>query len=134
MAKQTLVKKNIILLPNKTKRVFTQLNPDVATAANFEEAEKIIATKTTDQQVTPSSAAETHVAEHVSVAATAPAPVKIHDLLPVAAAFESRSTEINWWKKPWLLYFVWPVCGAAGGALISVLMDFVYRLLFLNPK
>src|SRR5215510_1263148 len=45
MAKETLVKKNIILWPDKSKKVFTKLNPDVAMACSFEEAEKMIETK-----------------------------------------------------------------------------------------
>ena len=45
MAKETLVKKNIILWPDKSKKIFTKLNPDVVTASSFEEAEKMIETK-----------------------------------------------------------------------------------------
>lgn len=45
MAKETLVKKNIILWPDKSKKIFTKLNPEVATARSFEEAEKMIETK-----------------------------------------------------------------------------------------
>src|SRR5215510_5615586 len=53
MAKETLVKKNIILWPDKSKKVFTKLNPDVATASSFEEAEKMIETKTPAVTFTP---------------------------------------------------------------------------------
>src|SRR6478672_740326 len=45
LAKETLVKKNIILWPDKSKKIFTKLNPDVASARSFEEAEKMIETK-----------------------------------------------------------------------------------------
>ena len=45
LAKDTLVKKNIIILPNKSKKILTQLNPDVAAASSFEEAEDIIKNK-----------------------------------------------------------------------------------------
>src|SRR5690242_5668765 len=42
LAKDTLVKKKIIVVPNKSKKVITQLNPVVASAASFEEADDII--------------------------------------------------------------------------------------------
>src|SRR6185369_13502866 len=45
MAKETLVKKNIIVWPDKSKKIFTKLNPDVAMARSFEEAEKMIETR-----------------------------------------------------------------------------------------
>jgi hypothetical protein len=46
MAKETLIRKNIILIPNKSKRIITQLNPAVAIATSFEEAEEMIKNKT----------------------------------------------------------------------------------------
>ena len=44
-AKMTLVEKNIIFSPDKTKKIITQLNPTVAAATSFEEAEDIIENK-----------------------------------------------------------------------------------------
>src|SRR5215475_10004455 len=53
MAKETLVKKRIILLPNKAKKTFTQLNPEVASATSFEEAEQMIDGKLAAMPVVP---------------------------------------------------------------------------------
>src|SRR5215467_11997819 len=65
MAREILVKKNIILLPNKSKKAFTQLNPDVATADSFEEAEKMVGTKKTEPANDSDYDAKTYIAEHV---------------------------------------------------------------------
>src|SRR5436190_21076443 len=45
VARETLVKKNIIVQHKKANKVFTLLNHDVATANSFDEAEKIIVTE-----------------------------------------------------------------------------------------
>src|SRR5262245_17036172 len=42
MAKETLVQKHIIFLPNKSKKLITLLNPAIAGAASFEEAKTMI--------------------------------------------------------------------------------------------
>src|SRR5205085_2876162 len=42
LAKETLVKAQVILFPNRTKKIVTVLNPAVAKAASFEEASAMI--------------------------------------------------------------------------------------------
>src|SRR6476646_4369438 len=66
MAKETLVKKNIILWPDKSKKIFTKLNPDVATARSFEEAEKMIETKKPVLATMPAIAGNFTVADLVA--------------------------------------------------------------------
>lgn len=130
MAKETLVKKNIILLPDKSKKVFTQLNPDVAAAGSFEEAEKMIGTKTSGVVTTTAYDVKAYTTNHVAGFAPASTSTHSHKLVPVAPTSETRVADIKWWMRPLYLYLVWPVCGAAAGVLISLLMDFVTTKLF----
>jgi hypothetical protein len=152
MAKETLVKKNIILWPDKSKKIFTKLNPDVATARSFEEAEKMIETKKPVLATMPAIEGNFNVADLVadldtprtSTAFTIPTilttpttpippPSRSYSLMkivPLTETTETTAAEINWWMKPLYLYFVWPVCGAVVGVLISMLMNLVYHALF----
>ncbi|HEV8285847.1 MAG TPA: hypothetical protein VGQ09_16155 [Chitinophagaceae bacterium] len=128
IAKETLVKKNIILLPAPSKKLFTQLNPDVASADSFEEAEKIIETKIPNLEITPAYDAEVYITNHVfGFAATPPQE-------PIARTSKIKVTDKKWYMKPFYLYVTWPLCGGAAGVLISRLMDLAYTELFLNPK
>ena len=45
MAKDTLLRKNIICYPNPGKKILTVLNPAVQTASNYEEAEDMVLNK-----------------------------------------------------------------------------------------
>lgn len=135
MAKETLVKKNIIVLPDKTKKVFTELNPDVAAAGNFEEAEKIIATKVPGSVTKPAYDANTYITNHVyGFAASSLTPVSTPNSTsaaisnkPLLADVSRRKTvESKWWIKPIYMYILWPVCGAVGGILISFLLNFFF--------
>jgi hypothetical protein len=157
MAKETLVKKNIIVWPDKSKKIFTKLNPDVATARSFEEAEKMIETKAPALAITPVIDGGFNVADLAadlngfqsattltasSVLATpvtpvTPAPTPTHSysmmkIVPLTETTETAAAEIKWWMKPAYLYFVWPVCGAVAGIFISMLMNLVYHALFVK--
>src|ERR1043165_921685 len=140
LAKETLVKKNIILWPDKTKKIFTKLNPEEATASSFEEAEKMIETKKPALAVMPVIEGNFNVAGLVkelvtpptrTVKQTAPAsspirPYSLMKIVPPAETIEAPETtiaEVNWWMKPLYLYVIWPACGAVVGVLISMLMN-----------
>jgi hypothetical protein len=151
MAKETLVKKNIILWPDKSKKIFTKLNPDVATARSYEEAEKMIETKKPALATMPAIAGNFTVADLVAdlnisqpsnafnipitpVTPTIP-PTRSYSrmkIVPLMEATETTATEVKWWMKPLYLYFVWPTCGAVAGIMISMLMNLVYRMLFVK--
>jgi len=131
MAKETLVKKNIILLPAKSKKLVTQLNPDVAAAGSFEEAEKIIVTKTPSLVATSAYDAETYITNHVFGFSAAP-PFGPESRTTFTQT--SPPTRTKWYMSPIHLYVTWPLCGALAGVLIARLMDLVYTLFFLNPK
>jgi len=143
MAKETLVKKNIILWPDKSKKIFTKLNPDVATASSFEEAAKMIETKKPVLATMPVIEGGFSVADlladvdspkvAVNSDSPAPPPARTYSVMKIVPATEVADTtfsEAKWWTKPLYLYVVWPVCGAAAGILISMLMNFAYRELF----
>jgi len=133
MAKVELVRKNIIILPNKSKRIITLLNPAVAEAASFEEAEKMIGNKA---PVLVAGLADDHP---TLIDDQLPDFVKLpsrhsQQLLPINGRSETQSADIKWWLKPLFFYLVWPVCAAVAGALIAFLIDFTYTGLFLDMK
>jgi len=149
MAKETLVKKNIILWPDKSKKIFTKLNPDVATARSFEEAEKMVETKKPVLATMPAIEGNFNVADLVANLDThqtsttlttptipntpTPPPTRSYSrmkIVPLIETTETTAAEVNWWMKPAYLYFVWPVCGAVVGILISMLMNLAYHVLF----
>ena len=156
MAKETLVKKNIIVWPDKSKKIFTKLNPDVATARSFEEAEKMIETKTPAMAVTPvinggfnvadlAADLDTFQTKTTLTASTVlntpvtptPPPKRSYSMMKIVPLTETTeaetpTAEIKWWLKPVYLYVVWPVCGAVVGVLISMLMNLVYHALFVK--
>jgi hypothetical protein len=129
MAKLTLVDKNIIL-PNKQKRIFTQLNPCVAAAGSFEEAEKMIETKVPAIEKAASIETSEPVKEVPKKNIYTPPVISIQNLQPVAGLTVANVSATKWYLKPIYLYVVWPLCGAAGGALISFLMNFIYTEIF----
>ena len=161
MAKETLVKKNIILWPDRSKKIFTKLNPDVATAHSFEEAEKMIETKKPILATMPVIEGNFNVADLVAdldtvkiptvltspttvtaptnfTIPTTPTPTppptrySLMKIVPLTEETETTVAEVNWWMKPLYLYFVWPVCGAVAGVFISMLMNLAYHALFVK--
>ena len=155
MAKETLVKKNIILWPDKSKKIFTKLNPDVATARSFEEAEKMIETKKPVLATMPVIEGGFNVADLIAelesppTATPTPTPVtakqtapslspsrsyNLMKIVPPTDTTETTVVDVQWWMKPLYLYVIWPVCGAVVGVLISMLMNFAYQQLFAHAK
>jgi hypothetical protein len=136
MAKETLVKKNIIFLPDKSKKIITLLNPAVATAASFEEAEAIIENKA-EAAVTSVRVDHTPYMTRQTSGATIPRPAYSHQLLSIAGEPQTQVAQTaltKWYMKPLFFYVVWPFCAAVAGAAISYLLDFSYTKLFLDWK
>lgn len=131
MAKMTLVRRNIIFLPGKSKKIITLLNPAAAAAANFEEAEEMIRNKA--PVLVASMADDDHPAyiAHQISGFVNHSPEYSHRLLPIAGNAEAPVAE--WYMKP-LFYVVWLVCAAVAGALIAFLIDLSYTEFFLNQK
>ena|SRR5882724_2309632 len=130
MAKQTLVNKKIIILPNKTKKVFTQLNPEVFAASSFEEAEKMVGNKIQAPVIH-------HTADTTEEVPSFSSPVYTYTQelsLQNVAQDQIQAIEIKWYMKPVFFYVIWPLCAALAGAVIPWLMDLAYAKLFLDPK
>ncbi|MFI5130394.1 MAG: hypothetical protein ACHQFX_10405 [Chitinophagales bacterium] len=135
LAKDTLVKKNIIILPNKSKKILTLLNPAVATAASFEEAEDIIQNKRQVPKVDLPVSQPIYLPSRLSNV-DIPQPSYSSPRLSVASNSNvvTPSADIKWYMKPVFFYVIWPLCAAIAGAVISFLLDFAYTELFLDWK
>jgi hypothetical protein len=130
LAKETLVQKHIIILPNKSKKIVTFLNPVVATAGSVEEAERLIANS--PEPIVMSRVAETpkkSVQQPVIAEKRSPVylalPGTVHKETSVAA-----TTSVRWYLKPVFVYFVWPICAALAGATITFLINTAFMELF----
>ncbi|HEY2722487.1 MAG TPA: hypothetical protein VGI82_12220 [Chitinophagaceae bacterium] len=151
IAKETLVKKHIILLPGKSKKVFTQLNPDVAAAGSFEEAEKMIVNKESGLVTTATYDAKAYMSNHVYghsakpivkrveiVKPTPTAEIPEKKIVPLhttnASAILADTPVIKWYMKPLYLYVVWPILGAAAGVLLSFLLNYAFTELLGHAK
>jgi hypothetical protein len=132
-AKMTLVEKNIIFSPDKTKKIITQLNPTVAAATSFEEAEGMIENKIPTVVTSMADEQTTYTAENISGFTNKPSTYS-HFRLSIPGKQEMPVAAIKWYLKPLFLYIVWPVCAAAAGALILFLLGFAYTELFLDLK
>ena len=128
-AKMTLVEKNIIFSPDKTKKIITQLNPAVAAATSFEEAEAMIENKLPVLVTSMEDDQPAYIAEKDSDFTSRPSRYS-HWLLSIAGKPEIPVAEIKWYMKPLFLYIVWPVCAAAAGAFILFLLGLIYTELF----
>lgn len=132
MAKLTLVGKNIIIVPEKSKKIITLLNPAVATAGSFEEAEKMIVNKV-PALVASRADEDPPLIEMGSmfVSSSAAYPDR---LLRIAGHVEAPVAGIRWYLKPLFYYVIWPICGAVAGALIAYLIGLAYTELFFDLK
>jgi len=129
LAKETLVRKNIILLPDKSRKIITLLNPAVAAAGSFEEAEEIIITKAhTPVPVKPEYEPPVYTASHVFKKEKPVASPLKKSLPPVPSPFVIHTTK--WYMKPFFYYVVWPICAAAAGVLLTYLISTAYTELF----
>ena len=131
MAKMTLVEKNIIFLPDKSKKIMTLLNPTVATATSFEEAEDMIENKVPTLVTAIADEQTTYTAENISGFTSKPSAYS-HFRLSFSDKPDMPVAEIKWYMKPLFLYLVWPVCAGAAGALILFLLGVAYTELFLD--
>ena len=129
LAKDTLLKKNILLLPDKSRKIITLLNPVVARAESFEEAEEIITTKKQPVLATLEYDQPVYGANHV-FGADIPTASAIKK--PIAAIVQTPAAvvEPKWYLKPIFYYVIWPICGAAAGALFTFLICKAYAELF----
>jgi len=145
LAKKTLVEKKIILT-NKSKKIITLLNPVVASASSFEEAEYMIENKipvsAPVNPIRPAPSANGRKEEPVYISAKVsdikpPSKKLSRSLAPIVVATSTpaaRVPTVKWYLKPVFCYFIWPLCGLAVGALLSFLLDYAFSELFLHTK
>ena len=131
MAKETLIKKKIIFLPDKSKKIITLLNPDVSAAASFEEAEDMMGNNVLAAVASIPDDAPAYIIHQISGSGIAPS-LYADQLLPFAGKPETRIAGIKWYMKPLFYYVIWPFCAAAVGALIAYLIGVAYTKLFLD--
>jgi len=132
-AKETLLSKNIIYYPNPVKKAITLLNPEVSVASTCEEAEKVLL----HEIVLSPVIAAAPVAEPALVATKARRPVADNKPIPQRFMISAPATENvtliereKWYLKPVLVYFVWPVFGAAAGGALAYLIGAAYDYIF----
>ena len=133
-AKETLLSKNIIYYPNPVKKAITLVNPEVSVASTCEEAEKVLLHEIV---LSPAITAAPIVAEPTIVATKARRPVADNKPIPqrfmISASTSENVTIIEkekWYLKPVLVYFVWPVFGAAAGGALAYLIGAAYDYIF----
>ncbi|MGZ8540065.1 MAG: hypothetical protein ACXWV6_05415 [Chitinophagaceae bacterium] len=132
MAKDTLIRKNIIKYPNPAKKILTVINPVVSGAATYEEAEDMILNKVPALAATIAVEHPTYVANHGSSFTRQPV---THRLLTVTGTPSGAITQdVKWYLKPLFVYVIWPVCAAIAGGLIAFLMGSAYTELVFDLK
>ncbi|MEP7372848.1 MAG: hypothetical protein ABI675_05620 [Chitinophagaceae bacterium] len=133
MAKDTLLRKNIIYYPNPTKKINTVLNPTISGAESFEEAENMILNKIPALSASRVGNQGTLVAKPKPVASFISRPVA-HRLVTLSGETETVTEEIKWYMKPVFFYIVWPLLAAVLGGLIAFLMGTIYTELVFDLK
>jgi hypothetical protein len=122
MAKETLLKRNVIYFPNRAKKTITLLNPAVAAATTFEEAAEMAKNKVA--ALVPVIDNEQPVPEVTHVPASpARATNHAYKLIQISGNSETAIAREKWYLKPLFYYVVWPICGLALGVLIAYLMN-----------
>lgn len=138
MAKDTLLRKKIILYPNPAKKILTVLNPLAVGASSFEEAESMVNSTVSvlypapamQEKARVTAVADNHVTTYVSKPVIAQRVITMAEKTEVAAAV----TEIKWYLKPAFYYVIWPLCAAAAGVVIAHYMGSFYTDIFFDLK
>ena len=131
MAKDTLIRKNIIYYPNPAKKINTVLNPAAFTADSFEEAENMVLNKVPALSASHVDNRGSLVANKIPAFVSRPV---AHRLVTLSGETEIIPAEIKWYMKPVFYYFVWPVLAAVVGGLIAYLMGTIYTELVFDLK
>ena len=133
MAKDTLLRKNIIYYPDPPKKINTMLNPTISGAHSFEEAESMILNKIPALSASRVDNQRTLVAKHNHVSTFVSRPVA-HRLVTLTGETETIPAESKWYMKPVFFYVVWPLLAAVLGGLIAYLMGTIYTELVFDLK
>ena len=133
-AKETLLSKNIIYFPNPAKKAITLLNPEVTAASTCDEAEKVLLREIVLSPVVSAPIAEATI--EPAIIAKTRRPVADNKPIPQRFVISASAENVTfvekekWYLKPVLVYFVWPVCGAAAGVALAYLIGAIYDYIF----
>ncbi|MGZ8559565.1 MAG: hypothetical protein ACXWWC_14570 [Chitinophagaceae bacterium] len=143
MAKDTLLRKNIIFYPNPAKKIITRLNPAVIAADTFEEADYFILNKipalaaVKEEDSRNHAPVSKHVSRHVANDVSDVSPfVKrsvTHHLVTITGKTETIEV-IKWYTSPLFIYLVWPVCSAVIFWFLSYFIATAYTAIFFDLK
>lgn len=129
MAKEILVKKNIIYSPNPSKRILTSLNPAAVGASTLEEAEALLQNKIVPMPVVETISIRK---EHELLMLQEPE-VNNRVALRITAGPSDIASNLfkpKWYTSPFFYYFFWPLCAAAAGAFIAWAIGAAYSTFF----
>ncbi len=137
MAKDTLLRKKVILYPNPAKKILTVLNPLAIGASSFEEAESMVNNTVSvlypapvmQEKARVAAVADNHVSTYISKPVIAQRVITMTEKTEVAAV-----TEMKWYLKPAFYYVIWPLCAAAAGVVIAHYLGSFYTDLFFDLK
>ena len=132
MAKDTLLRKNIIYYPNPAKKILTRLNPGVTAADSFEEAEYIIVNKIPALSTVKvdDNRNQALVANHVSTFVRRPV---THRLVAITGKTETIEV-IKWYMAPIFIYLVWPIISAVIFWFLAHIIGTAYTAIFFDIK
>ena len=128
MAKEILVSKSIIYIPNLEKKEITVLNPLVAGAACVEDAEELIQNRVPSFVTSILDDQPVHVPNPISRTGK----YKNYLLVRIAGKAETTVVKTKWSMRPLFRYIFLPACAAVAGALIAFLLGFLYDKIFLS--
>lgn len=129
MAKEILIKKNIIYAPNPAKKVVTLLNPAIVAASTLEEAEKLMR----KEVLVPMPDSESiHIPYEDELSVLQDTEVNNHLILRIAGkppAIAGNMFKSKWYTSALFYYFIWPLCAAVAGAIIAWTISSAYSSL-----
>lgn len=121
LAKDTLVRKNVIYFPNPQKKINTALNPAVTEADSYQEALEIIEVGAPAFATSFVESKPTYVA--MPVKDVMHQPVRYTARVVSISSAELFIERPKWYMRPFFYYCVWPACAAVGGILIAYLIN-----------
>ena len=136
LAKETLVKKNIIYFPKPAKKTITILNPDVATASTFEEAIAIAQNKTKEGEEIKEKTLYDEIyspefTQYIDLETYTPVQKSIKEQPQPKVQRQPEMhlqshpviTAEKWHLKPVFYYVIWPLAAAIVSVLIAWLLS-----------
>jgi hypothetical protein len=131
MAKEILIKKNIIYAVHPPKKLLTLLNPAVAGASTLEDAEKVLANELI---LLPSGETPDLSPEDEGVIFSELSAGNSRVILRITGEPSEISGNVfghKWYASRLFYYFIWPLCAAATGAAIAWAIS-TYYWIFLS--